>query len=118
MNPKMIKRIKVINRQINWAAISGIAAALALFACGNAARDRLTPATPAPVPVVTAAQPGVPAACRTESAPVSRLCNDGGLLPWCATEDDATDGTDGPACFWRDPDTGDLWFNDGDGQRS
>ena len=37
-------------------------------------------------------------------------------VPACPAEDDAIDGTPGPACWWVSGE-GNLWFNDGNGQR-
>jgi len=55
------------------------------------------------------------AECLNEWVPVAAECNEALELPWCKSEDDVDDGTRGPVCFWRDPDTGYLWFNDGNG---
>jgi hypothetical protein len=54
------------------------------------------------------------AACTDETMAVPAVCVELLELPWCPAEDDATDGTAGPACFWKSP-KGDIWYNDGDG---
>lgn len=67
-------------------------------------------------PVGSSMQPTVPTPCRNEAIALPALCNSHGQLPACSSEDDAVDGTGGQPCFWTDPDTGWLWYNDGDGQ--
>lgn len=53
--------------------------------------------------------------CLNEKVPVAPECNELFQLPWCPAEDDVIDGTKGSQCFWKDPSTGDLWYNDGNG---
>ena|SRR5688572_14553215 len=57
--------------------------------------------------------------CQLEDRPLPKQCNEGlngnPILQLCPAEDDANDGTPGPKCYWVDPDTGNLWYNDGDG---
>lgn len=73
--------------------------------------------TPGPAPYF----PPAPAATQTavcfdETHPVPDACQTLATLPVCPAEDDAIDDTPGPACWWISGE-GNLWFNDGDGQR-
>jgi hypothetical protein len=77
----------------------------------KAAPDVMPPQSP----VASAAQSP---ACTVEAYPVPAECVVVRPLPWCLQEDDAIDGVTGPACYWRDPSSGAIWFNDGDGTRS
>lgn len=62
--------------------------------------------------VPTAAQgPGYagPQSCLVEGVRQPAACRV--RLPECLSEDGSGEGV---WCFWTDPDTGDIWFNDGD----
>lgn len=71
--------------------------------------------TPGPAPYVSPETQT--ATCFDETHVVPDACQELATLPACPAEDDAIDGTPGPACWWIDPSDAGLWFNDGNGQR-
>jgi hypothetical protein len=84
------------------------AAALAMAACTPRQQPRIVDVSPGPLAVQTAL-------CLDESAPVPAVCEEVMPLPECLAEDDVIDGTPGPACWWHNQ--GQLWYNDGTGER-
>lgn len=72
--------------------------------------------TPGPTPYVAPAPATHTATCFDETRPVPDACQLHATLPACPAEDDAIDGTPGPACWWISNE-GRLWFNDGNGER-
>lgn len=90
-----------------------VAGALAVLT-GIMAADGCDRGTPAPQPTASRIYIQDPM-CFDERWPVDQVCTTVNPLPACPSEDDAVDGEPGEPCYWRDPSSGDLWFNDGDG---
>jgi hypothetical protein len=57
--------------------------------------------------------------CFEEDVVLPLACNVGPqgepLLGQCPAEDDAIDGTEGPECYWYEPDGSGVMYNDGSG---
>ena len=62
-------------------------------------------------------RPAVTAECLIEGKALPFRCNDPRWLPWCDTEDSGIDGSVNDPCYWIDIDTGQIWYDDGDGRR-
>lgn len=66
---------------------------------------------PTPSPTVGRAVQLAPE-CLKEGVALAPECNELNVLPFCATEDSGLDSP-GQPCFWKDPDTGNLWYSNG-----
>lgn len=102
-----------INRA-GWSLVGGVLLTVLLGAVldlKGAFDQAQRPERPAEASVLVGQPPHYtgPSWCLVEGTGQPESCR--GELPECAAEDGS-----GPEtwCFWTDPDTGDIWFNDGD----